>query len=323
MSRYVKFFPKLWNDRSIRALPEDSRFLYIYLSSCPHGNMAGFYHLPLGYAAVDLQWPLDRIENALADCESAKLVKYDHLESVVLIQNFLEYNMLDNPNQAKGAVKCLQELPPTPLFENFKQCAEQYIPTNLLNPFETLWQQYLKPVTVTETVTESVTETITESLKVTEPQTVNETVTQPETVPVKQEIPDTLHSFELISQEELKPQLNDQIPAEFTDFWSFYPRPINKKAASAMWKTRLRENVPPEDMVAAAKHYALYCRKLKTEIRFIKHPATFLGPNRPFEEFVNGPPEDICDGPGSWHNLQELFKKCVKEEQHDEKIGSR
>ncbi len=291
MSRYVKFFPKLWNNRSIRSLPEDGRNLYLYLCTCPHGNMAGLYHLPLGYGALDLQWTVERVEKALQTCEEAHLVKYDPLENLLLVLHYLQYNALENVNQAKGAAKCLEELPPTPLLADFKACVKQYAPS-FLYPFETLWKGFTEPETVTETITKK--EEIT--IKETEKEKIN--------LPV--------------------PPDNDseQKDNDFDQFWAYYPRPIGRKKTAAAWQKRLQENVSPQDLINAAKHYALYCRKMQTQPCFIKHPANFLGSDRGFEDYINGPPENICSGPPGWHHLQEMYARYREEELRDETIGN-
>lgn len=78
---------------------------------------------------------------------------------------------------------------------------------------------------------------------------------------------------------------------EFESFWLSYPRKIEKKRAYRMWKARLKEKVRGEDMISAAANYNKYCMDRKLESSYIKHPATFLGRDRPFEEFIFGIPE--------------------------------
>jgi hypothetical protein len=78
---------------------------------------------------------------------------------------------------------------------------------------------------------------------------------------------------------------------EFEQFWSVYPRKKEKPGAFKTWKTRLKEGCTAEDMIAAAKHYAQECKRLGTEEKYIKHAKTFLGPDKPFEDYVNPPPE--------------------------------
>ena len=77
----------------------------------------------------------------------------------------------------------------------------------------------------------------------------------------------------------------------FETFWLSYPRRIEKKRAYRMWSARIKEKVKDVDIISAAINYAKYCRERELEDRYIKHPATFLGKDKPFDEFVLCVPE--------------------------------
>lgn len=79
---------------------------------------------------------------------------------------------------------------------------------------------------------------------------------------------------------------------EFEEFWSHYPRKIDKKLAYKAWGTRLKEKHKPSDIILAAKNYANTCRLDHREDKFIKHASTFLGPNKHFEEWVTVRPRE-------------------------------
>lgn len=81
---------------------------------------------------------------------------------------------------------------------------------------------------------------------------------------------------------------SDEYTSEFLEFWECYPRRVDKQRAFRVWKIRLKEKHLPNDMIQAALNYATYCSSQRTEVRFIKHPATFLGPDKSFMEFING-----------------------------------
>lgn len=83
-----------------------------------------------------------------------------------------------------------------------------------------------------------------------------------------------------------KKEKNTYVPA-FVSFWSVYPRKKEKDAAYKTWQTRLKEGVKPQDMLLAAERYAQECQINETEERFIKHPKTFLGPSKPFAEYLS------------------------------------
>lgn len=79
---------------------------------------------------------------------------------------------------------------------------------------------------------------------------------------------------------------NSPYSVAFERFWSIYPRKTEKAKAFRCWQTRLKEGVPEGELITAAERYALECQVLVREERFIKHAATFLGPTRPFEDFI-------------------------------------
>jgi hypothetical protein len=79
---------------------------------------------------------------------------------------------------------------------------------------------------------------------------------------------------------------------EFEEFWEHYPRKLEKKTAFKAWNARIkRDRAAPESMIQAAINYAKYCELQHIEQRYVKHASTFLGPDKPFEEFINGIPE--------------------------------
>lgn len=76
----------------------------------------------------------------------------------------------------------------------------------------------------------------------------------------------------------------------FDAFWDAYPRKVEKAKARRIFLTRVKEGASADDMVAAAGHYRDWCLGSGQESRYIKHAATFVGPDRHFEEFVAGAP---------------------------------
>lgn len=75
-------------------------------------------------------------------------------------------------------------------------------------------------------------------------------------------------------------------PAFFQSFWDVYPRKKEKSKALKCFRARINEGCSEELLIEAAKAYAEECEATRQEERFIKYPATFLGPNRPFEDYI-------------------------------------
>ena len=78
-----------------------------------------------------------------------------------------------------------------------------------------------------------------------------------------------------------------EYPGEFEMFWESYPRHKEKQAAFKCWLTRKKEGHLPRDMLIAAERYAAECDQLGTTQKFIKQAKTFLGPNKPFLDYLD------------------------------------
>lgn len=72
----------------------------------------------------------------------------------------------------------------------------------------------------------------------------------------------------------------------FEVFWEAYPRRIGKGEAYKKYMSRRRDGYSDEELLKAAKAYALQCKKQKTEKQFIKHPKTFLSDSLPFLDYL-------------------------------------
>lgn len=79
---------------------------------------------------------------------------------------------------------------------------------------------------------------------------------------------------------------------DFLRFWAVYPRHKEKPKAYRVWKARLKERLPDgrpitaDLLIEAARRYAEECRAKGTLQEYIKYPATFLGRDRHFVEYL-------------------------------------
>ncbi len=83
----------------------------------------------------------------------------------------------------------------------------------------------------------------------------------------------------------------DGYPEDFEAFWKPYPRHDEKRGAYKNWCTRIKEKVPKESLILAAENYGEHCQDQGTSKKYIKLAATFLGPQKPFEDWIE-PQED-------------------------------
>lgn len=78
---------------------------------------------------------------------------------------------------------------------------------------------------------------------------------------------------------------------DFEIFWSIYQNKKDKAKAFRCWNTRIKEGYTAEQLIKAAENYMAECKKNHTETKFIKRGATFLGPDKPFEEYLEASEE--------------------------------
>jgi hypothetical protein len=77
-------------------------------------------------------------------------------------------------------------------------------------------------------------------------------------------------------------------PDGFADFWAAWPksRRVDKRAARRAYTAALKRGVAATYLVEAASRYATLMTRMKTEPRFIKHPATWLNAGSYDDEFT-------------------------------------
>lgn len=73
---------------------------------------------------------------------------------------------------------------------------------------------------------------------------------------------------------------------DFEEFWSVYPRKVDKAQAYKKYKARLEDGFSHEQLLEAAKNYAAQCKRDRTEDKYIKHGKTFLGESTPFLDYL-------------------------------------
>lgn len=79
----------------------------------------------------------------------------------------------------------------------------------------------------------------------------------------------------------------------FDEFWDSYPKKLEEDQTRRNWKARLREGVPADDMIRAAKHYAKH--RNGKDPNFTTKPSNFIGQKAQWKDFVNGTPVELMD----------------------------
>ncbi len=117
-----------------------------------------------------------------------------------------------------------------------------------------------------------------------------------------------------------QPKSKEAYSEDFERFWGAYPRKVEKQRAWRCWKTRLREGFEPEMLIEAAENYAAECRRAGTDERYRKHAATFLGPDKPFLEWldIRAGPDDECHNPAHRDVTEEALREAAEIDWGDE-----
>jgi hypothetical protein len=159
MERYTLIHNRIWLDEKFRELDTDSKMLFFYLMTSPHCNMIGYYRLPLLYIVADLGQEMQAIKPAFESLLQAGMVFYDERQSIVLIPNYLRYNRIQNPNQAKAACSLVDKLPQNLLLGEFLACIAEHAAD-----FESVFAHLNGSETVTETLSEELPKPLSQGL---------------------------------------------------------------------------------------------------------------------------------------------------------------
>lgn len=111
MRDYGKVHTTFWSSQTTRGLSEDGRALALYLLTCPHGTIAGAFRLPDGYASEDLQWAPERVKEGFAELFAKGFANRCETTKWVWIVKHFEWNPPENPNQRKGCLKIVGQVP--------------------------------------------------------------------------------------------------------------------------------------------------------------------------------------------------------------------
>jgi len=157
--RHQTVHTRIWHDEKFRGLSDDARLLFFYVLTCPHSNLIGLFVLPKPYIAADIGWVPKRLEKPFRELLQKGFIAYDERTSIIWIRNHLRYNPLENPNQVKAAVKLVESLPKTCLFQGLAGLLEQFGKPFLEPLIKRLRERLGEGLGKPETETESETET--------------------------------------------------------------------------------------------------------------------------------------------------------------------
>ncbi len=275
--RYYRITPRFWQDSDVRNdWTEDMRMLALYLMTSPHRNMIGLFYCPLNYMESDLQWTSKRLQSAFEALakESVDFVRYDPKAHVVFLVNGLKHDAPSSGNQVEGASTVVAGLPTT------------YLLNDLLEAADSLCPELAKRL-------RSDFEATSEHLRIPYPYSVPRTPypdTEIKDLCVSGETHDSVPAD--AAEPTKQPHNRHEYTAEFEEFWTIYPRKKEKANALKAWTARLKDREEPaatEQLILAARNYAEECRAKGRALEYTKLPATFLGPGKPYLDYLVAP----------------------------------
>jgi hypothetical protein len=68
----------------------------------------------------------------------------------------------------------------------------------------------------------------------------------------------------------------DIVSPQFDEFWSLYPRKVEKQKALAAWEGVIKRGSDPSEVIQATNNYIQQIKVNETETKFIKHPSSFF-----------------------------------------------
>lgn len=116
---------QFWKDKLMRSLPEDSRILMFYFLTSPSNNLMGFFSEPESITLYYINWDSARYIKARSKLIETQRISADDNEDLILINNFLKWNPIYNPNSLKKMVKTFSEIPNTPLIRTFYESVKK------------------------------------------------------------------------------------------------------------------------------------------------------------------------------------------------------
>lgn len=124
--RYAKIYDQLWATPDFLCLSTEAKLGYMYLCSCSHCNLIGYFRLPLAYIAADMGIKVDAAARVVKELEAAGFVRYNPDTSRMLIRSYLMWNGSTSPKNIQGMADIFDQLPGDDLDAEFVRIVERY-----------------------------------------------------------------------------------------------------------------------------------------------------------------------------------------------------
>lgn len=120
-ANYRSIERKIWQDKKVKALSLESKLLFIYLITNNQSHYSGIYYLPIELILRELpQFTIKKINLAILELISLKIICYDEENSIVWIINMASYQCKgSSPKLIHGIINHLENIE-SPLTKDFQ-----------------------------------------------------------------------------------------------------------------------------------------------------------------------------------------------------------
>ncbi len=89
-----------WIKPKVKQMNSDTKLLWTYILTNHHGNGAGFYHFNPAYGAIDLDHPLEIIEQSLARLVELELIMHNLETNALFVRVWFDDNGIGSSKNA-------------------------------------------------------------------------------------------------------------------------------------------------------------------------------------------------------------------------------
>ena len=115
MAKYRKVETRIWSDAKFMALPELSKFVFLFLLTHPSLTAIGGMRASVPGLAAELRMEPKKFTHAFNELQPLGMLAYDGDAPLLVITNFLRYNKPESPNVVKSWSSVFESLPECPL----------------------------------------------------------------------------------------------------------------------------------------------------------------------------------------------------------------
>lgn len=125
--RYRNIHCVIWNDDKFPFVSDDCQLVFFHLMTTPLSTPFGLFKASLSALAAEKRWSEERYTKGYREGYAKGFLKYDEKHLLMYLPKFLKYNPPDNPNVLTSWFWIYNELPDSPLKDEFNQALKELV----------------------------------------------------------------------------------------------------------------------------------------------------------------------------------------------------